>query len=434
MKIIPWDDKKWQIRFFSLWAGQAISIFGSQLVQFALVWWLTEETGSATVLATASLVAFLPQVILGPLAGTFVDRWNRRLTMLVADAGIAMATIVLAYLFAQGLVTITWIYVVLFLRSIGGGFHYPAMTAATSLMVPRDQLTRVQGLNQILQGILVVFSAPVGAIAVELLTTQSILMIDVVTAGFSILPLLVMLIPEPVRKADVNGQLEKASFWQDFKAGFIYVASWPGLLMIILLAVLLNFLLTPTTALEPLLITDHFGGGALQLGWFKSAFGGGMLVGGLLLSIWGGFKKRIITSLSGVSLMGVFFMLLGLFPSNLFLGAVGAAFMIAVMMPLVNGPLHAILQATVDADMQGRVFTLVGSMSAGMSPLGLLIAGPVADAFGVRIWYVIAGIACSVTGLAGFLIPAVMGIEENSNQRKAESFETPSETQSTVTG
>lgn len=426
---IPWSHEKWRVRFFSLWSGQAISLFGSQLVQFALIWWLTEKTGSATVLATASFIAFVPQVVLGPFAGTLVDRWNRRLVMIVADAGIAAATIVLVYLFARDLVTLPWIYVILFLRSIGGGFHHPAMLAATSLMVPKEQLTRVQGLNQMLQGVLAIFAAPLGAIAVGLMTTQAILMIDVGTAFFSVLPLLVMLIPEPEARRNGKGEVDSAPFWVDFKAGFRYVAAWPGLLMVILLAVLLNFLLTPTSSLEPLLVTQHYGGGAIQLGWFKSAFGGGMLVGGVLLSVWGGFKKRIVTSLTGISLMGAFFMLIGIFPANWFLGAMAASFMAAVMLPLVNGPLQAVLQASVDPEMQGRVFTLVGSMASAMAPLGLLIAGPVADALGVRAWFVIAGIVCSLTGLVGFFIPAVMGLEENrrqvlSDQKLEELFET----------
>ena len=430
---IPWNAEKWRVRFFSLWSGQAISLFGSQLVQFALIWWLTDETGSATVLATASLFAFLPQVLLGPFAGTLVDRWSRRTTMLVADAGIALATIVLAYLFAKDLVTLHWIYALLFVRSIGGGFHYPSMLAATSLMVPRDQLTRVQGMNQMLQGALAIFSAPVGAIAVELMTTQSILMIDVVTAAFSILPLLVMRIPETSAKLNGQGQVETAPFWEDFKAGFRYIAAWPGLLMVILLAVLLNFLLTPTTSLEPLLVTKHYGGGAIELGWLKSAFGAGMLAGGILLSAWGGFKKRIVTSLVGISLMGLFFMLLGLFPGNLFMGAVAAAFLAAVMLPLVNGPLHAVLQVSVDPEMQGRVFTLVGSMASAMAPLGLLIAGPVADVLGVRAWYVIAGVVCSLTGITGFFLPAVMGLEDNRRSVPGEEKARPIEADVTVT-
>lgn len=418
---IPWNPEKWQIRFFSLWSGQAISLFGSHLVQFALIWWLTEKTGSATVLAMASLVGFLPQVFLGPFVGTLVDRWNRRAVMILADVAIALATFVLVFLFSQGLVTTAWIYAMLFLRSLGGAFHYPAMSAATSLMVPKEQLTRVQGLNQMLQGVLMVFAAPVGAMAVEWLATEFILMIDIFTALFAVMPLLVLAIPEPARAVNGNGEIEQIPFWQDFKAGFRYVAAWPGLLMIVSMSVILNMMLTPTSSLQPLLITEYYGRGVLELGWMQSAFGGGIVVGGILLSVWGGFKKRILTSLWGIIGLGISFALIGLIPANAFFGAVLAAFSAAVMLPMINGPIRAILQAAVDPKMQGRVFTLVGSMATAMAPLGLVFAGPLAEAFGVRTWYIASGLVCLLVGAGGFFIPAILAVEENRREAPSSS-------------
>ena len=133
--------------FFILWGGQSVSLLGSQLVQFALIWWLTERTGSATVLAMASLVGFLPQVILGPFVGVLVDRWNRRLTMFAADTSVALATVVLAYLFWIEAAQIWHVFAILFVRSLTGSFHWPAMMASTSLMVPKEHLTRIQGLE-----------------------------------------------------------------------------------------------------------------------------------------------------------------------------------------------------------------------------------------------------------------------------------------------
>ena len=142
------DGRRWKAPVFTIWGGQALSILGSQLVQFALVWYLTVQTGSATVLATASLVGTLPQVIVGPFVGTLVDRSNRRWTMLLADSVITLATIVLAILFALDRVAIWHVYMVMLVRSLGGSFHSNAMSASTSLMVPVEDLTRVQGVNQ----------------------------------------------------------------------------------------------------------------------------------------------------------------------------------------------------------------------------------------------------------------------------------------------
>ena len=184
------DGKSWKTRFFTIWGGQALSILGSQLVQFALIWHLTVQTGSATVLATASLVGTLPQVILGPFVGTLVDRWNRRWIMLLADGIITLATILLAVLFALDAVAIWHIYVVMLIRSLAGSFHGNAMSASTSLMVPVEHLTRIQGINQMLTGGLNVVSAPLGAFLLDVLPLQGILAIDVATALLAIVPLL----------------------------------------------------------------------------------------------------------------------------------------------------------------------------------------------------------------------------------------------------
>ncbi len=198
------DNQTWKTTFFTIWGGQALSLLGSQLVQFSLIWYLTVSTGSATVLATASLVAMLPGVILGPFIGTLVDRWNRRLIMLLADSLVALATIALAVLFALNVMSIWHIYVVMFIRSLAGSFHGNAMNASTSLMVPVEKLTHIQGINQMLTGGLNVVAAPLGALLLEMLPIQGILAIDVVTALFAILPLIFIQIPQPERIAKVK--------------------------------------------------------------------------------------------------------------------------------------------------------------------------------------------------------------------------------------
>ena len=163
----------------------------------------------------------------------------------------------------------------------------------------------------------------------------------------------------------------------------------------------------------PILITEHFGGGVLQLGWIESAFGFGMIAGGLTLSAWGGFKKRILTSMFGLLGLGIGFALIGFVPPNLFWLGVASAFLAASMVPIVNGPVHAILQSAVEPEMQGRVFTLVGSLASAMAPLGLIVAGPVADTIGVQSWYVIGGVTCIFLAVVGYSLPALMNIEDN---------------------
>lgn len=406
------ENKNWKSRFFTIWTGQAFSLFGSALVQFALIWWLAREGGSATVLTIATLVGMLPQIILGPFAGALVDRWNRRLIMIVADATIAVSTLLLAYLFATGQVQIWHVYAIMAFRSLGGAFHFPAMSASTPLMVPQDQLTRVNGLNQTLQGINALIAPPVGALLIGVLPTENILLIDVGTALLAILPLLFIPIPQPVSHAETEHN-EKPGLLQDIRVAIEYIRKWPGLVAIISMALFINFLLVPTGSLMPLLVTKHFEKGALELGLINSAEGVGIIVGGILLSVWGGFKKKIVTSMIGIIGLGASVILIGIAPSNLFMLAVAGFFLIGAAIPITNGPVGALFQAVIRNDMQGRVMSLVNSAATAISPLGLLIAGPLSDALGLQVWFWAGGIICLLIGFAGFFVPAVMNVENN---------------------
>lgn len=398
--------------FLTIWVGQAISLLGSQLVQFALIWWLTQETGSGTVLALASIAGLVPGIILGPFAGVLVDRWNRRLTMIIADATVAAAAVALAVLFWTGTVQVWHVYVILFLRSLAGTFHWPAMQASTSLMVPESALARIQGLNQMVQGGLNIVAAPLGALLVSVLPVQGILAIDVVTALVAIGTLAIVMVPQPNRAPQAAGETAWQSFWGDLSEGLRYVRAWPGLMMIMAFAMLINMVLSPSSSLLPLLITDYFGGTALYLGGIEAALGVGVLLGGLALSAWGGFKRQIVTTLLGVIGIGVGGLVVGFAPPSLFAMAVVGMFIIGVMSSLTNGPIMAIMQGTIEPGMQGRVFTLLSSAAGAMMPLGLAIAGPLADAIGVETWFIIGGVVTLLVGIAGFFLPVVMTVED----------------------
>jgi DHA3 family macrolide efflux protein-like MFS transporter len=405
---------RWQVPFFTIWTGQAISLLGSMLVQFALVWRLTETTGSATVLATATLVGLLPGIVLGPFVGALVDRWNRRVVMLVADSVIALATIGLIYLSAVGAVQVWHIYVIMFIRALGGGFHWPAMQASTSLMVPEKHLSRVAGLNQTLHGIMNILSPPLGALLLGVLPLQGILAIDVATAAFAVVPLFFIAIPQPQhRPATHSADESKPSVWADVRAGLRYVWNWPGLLAVLVMGTLGNLLFNPAFSLVPLLVTDHFGGQALELGWLEAAGGIGIVLGGLILSAWGGFRRRILTSLMGFVGIGLGILGMGMAPVSAYWLALGAIFVVGMSVSMTDGPLLAVVQAKVAPEMQGRVLTLIVSAAKVMSPLSLAIAGPVADLMGVRVWYIVGGVASTLMGVGAFFVPAIVHLEDN---------------------
>ena len=211
--------------FWIVWSGQAVSLVGSQASQFALVWWLTEQTGSAAVLSTATLVALLPSVVLGPAIGALIDRWSRRLTMIAADAAVALGSLVLAALFLAGNAGPAVVLLFILWRAVGAAFHSPAMQAATSLMVPAEHLGRVQGANQMLQGGIGILAPPLGAVLLGVIGMSGVLALDVVTALFAVLPLLVLAIPEPKRSAESAGG---TAVWQDIRAGLGTCAGSPA--------------------------------------------------------------------------------------------------------------------------------------------------------------------------------------------------------------
>jgi len=400
------QNPKWQFRFFTIWFGQSFSMLGSHLVGFAFVWYLTEQTGSATVLTLGTLMQVLPSVVIGPFAGALVDRWNRKLVMVLFDSITALFTFFVALMFAFDRAQIWHIMLVMFIRSACGQFQWAAMTVSTTLMVPKRHLSRVAGANQALQGIMNIIGPALGAFLIAALPMQGVLFIDVSTAFLAVIPLLFFTIPQPVRNGTpASAQTEgKTNIFQDVAEGWRYVTGWPALTAIILLAMLVNFLINPAFSLLPLLVTEHFGKGAYELGFINSVFGIGTILGGLVLSTWGGFKNRILTSLGALVISGGAVLLVGLAPPNGYLIAMIGMALFGFLNPMVNGPLFAVMQAKVEPEIQGRVFSLLNAGAAFASPLGLAIAGPVADATSNQLWFIIGGILTLAAGLVSFTV------------------------------
>ncbi len=394
--------------FWMVWSGQSFSLLGSQLVQFALVWWLTRSSGgSAVVLAGATVMALLPQVFLGPLAGVLVDRWNRRVVMMVADGSVALTTVALAALFVAGKAEIWHVYAAMFVRALGGAFHWPAMQASTPLMVPERYLSRVAGLNQGLSGLANIIAPPLGAWLLERFSLQVVLGIDVATAVMAILPLCFIVIPQ----ASAASERGVRSVWQDFGEGLRFVRRWTGLAILIGVIALLHFMAVPAFELVPILATRALNGDIARFAGLQMAFGVGLVAGGVTLGLWGGFKRRVVTAIVAVMGIGAGLLAVGLtpvmMPEMAFVALGGVGFMI----PLINGSIQAVIQAAVPAELQGRVFTFVMSGSSAMVPLGMAVAGPLADAFGVRVWYWSAGLLMMGAGLMLLAIPQVMNLE-----------------------
>jgi len=406
----PEHEKKLLRRFFIVWTAQAFSLVGSGVVQFALVWWLTIDTGSATVLALAMMAAMLPQVVGGPFVGPLVDRWNRRHVMVAADTGIAVVTLVLILLFIAGAVEVWHVFVAMALRGVGGAFHWPAMAASTSLMVPKRHMTRVGGLNQAVNGVVGIVAPALAAAMIVFLPMEWVLSVDIVTAAIAVAPLLFIMIPQPT--ADDSGPAKSPSVLREMREGFTFLKAWPGMVAFLLLIIPINMVFAPAGALMPIFVTEYFHEGVEELAMIEISFGASFIIGGVVLGIWGGTKRKMYTILGGGVVSGLAGVGVGLVPPDLFVLALFWFFVTGFSVAVLNGCAMGVMQNAIRADMQGRVFALVGSVTMAMSPIGLLIAGPVADAVGVSLWFVMAGVVTTGLMLLGFMMPSVVKLED----------------------
>ncbi len=414
--------------FFMVWTGQLVSVVGSALTGFALQVWVYLETGSVTQLALVSLFLALPAVLLSPVAGALVDRWDRRLAMLGADVTAAVGTLGIALLHMSGNLEIWHIYALVGLGAIGNSIQTPAWMAAVPLLVPKRQLGRANGLVQVSDAVALV-SAP--AIAGALLATVglgAVLVADLATFGVAVGTLAAVRFPRPERSSDMSG----ASIWDDVRLGWRYLRARVGLVWLLGLYAGVNFVLAFTNVLViPLIVSfssESVAGGVL------SAAGFGMLVGSLAVSAWGGPKRRIPGILGGIALGGICVVATGLRPSVLLIGA-GMLLLMAIV-PIVNTASQVIWQVKVDPAVHGRVFALRRMISQAISPIAILTAGPLADRVfeplladdgalagtvgavigtgpgrGIALMVILSGIGVITMAIAGWVHPRVRNLE-----------------------
>jgi len=401
--------QSWLKRFAAIWTGQTLSNIGSVAGRFALIWWVTQETGSATVLATASIAAMVPSILLRPFVGVWVDRLNRKLVLILSDGWIALVSLGLAVLIWTGSMSLWHIYLVMLLRSVGHAFHSTAMAASVTLLVPKQHFGRVEGSNQVAEGALQVMAPLLGALLINALPLHSIMMIDVITALFAIVPLIVIRIPQP-KPLDAQAET-RTPFWTDFKAGLQYVFRWRGLIALLGLQVTVTCVVAPLFALTPLLVTTVFLGDAMLYGSFSAASGLGFILGGLALAVWGGSKRKILTTLLAVVLMGGAFGLIALTPSGLSALAISGFFVAGVALAMGTGCLRATFRGTVHPAMQGRVGSLMRSSSDAVRVAALALVGVVSDAVGLRPVFFVAALVLIAASIGGFLLRPLRNIE-----------------------
>ena len=361
--------------FIVVWVGQLVSLLGTSMTNFALTIWVYGETGQATDLALVGFFYTVPLLALSPFAGALVDRSNRKLMMIVSDAGAGFATIMVLILFSTGYLEIWHLYVSAAISGASQTVQWPAYSASISTMIPKELYGRAHGLNSLSGNGSRIFAPILAAALLGFVGIRTILWIDVVTFTFAISTLLFVVIPQPEKTEE--GAKSEGSFLAESMFGFYYIWQRKSLLGLQLVFLCGNFFASLAYTLVAPMILARTGNDEILLGSVQSVGAVGGVVGGLVMSAWGGPKKLVHGVFLGWFFSGVALFLMGF--GQVWLIWAAASFISAFLIPPLNGSNQAIWQKKVPADLQGRVFSIRRLIAWLINPIAMLIAGPLAD-------------------------------------------------------
>lgn len=390
----------WQKRVTIFMTGQTISMFGSFLVQYAILWHLTLTTKSGLVLALAVIFGFVPQAIVSIFAGVWADRVNRRLMIIASDSTIALSTLLLALLMLSGVDDLWLIFLVMAVRSVGAGIQMPAVSALIPQIVPTDKLMRINSINSTIQSVMGLI-APVAAAAVYAnFSIVAIFFVDVATAIIGVAMLTMISVPTLQRILSD----EKPSYFADLKDGLNYIFTHDLVRWVMVVFAVVFLLAVAPSNLSPLFIARNFGTEVWKLTVAEVTFSVGTAIGGALLALFANKVNRI-AMIIGVSIFFGFITIgMGL-STNLLVFCV-LFFVIGLAVPSFYTSAMTMLQETVEPERQGRVFGFVGIVIALAMPVGMAVLGPLADFIAIEILFIVCGIAMVIAASAAILLPA----------------------------
>jgi len=364
----------WEKNVVLFLTSQIISIFGSSLVHYAVMWYITLETKSGIMMTISIICATIPTLLVSPFAGVWADRYSRKLLIVMSDAFIAAATLILAILFLMGYKSIGLLLVITAIRAFGSGIQTPAIGAFLPQITEEEKLTKVNAVNGSLQSFVLMLSPMLSGALLTVASIETIFFIDVITAALAI-SVMIFFLHAPVHKKALEKQ--PVSYFADLKQGFLYIGSHQYIKSFFLFCALFFILAAPVAFLTPLQVARSFGSDVWRLTAIEVAFSMGMILGGIVLASWGGFRNKVHTMTLASFLIGACTMALGAAPVFslyiLFMAACGVA------LPIFNTPATVLLQEKVEEDYMGRVFGVLSMISNTMMPLGMLAFGPMAD-------------------------------------------------------
>jgi DHA3 family macrolide efflux protein-like MFS transporter len=405
----------WKKIFLIIWTGQFFSILTSSIVNFAIIIWLSINTGSAEILAYAAIASLLPQSLIGPFAGVYIDRWDRKLTMILADGFIALCTLTIAILFYSDLADLWYIIVLLALRSIGSAFHMPAMQASVPLIAPESKLLKIAGINQSIQSVSTIAGPALGALAITTMDIEQVLLLDIIGAGMAIAALCLVTIPNPDRSEHKTHHI-----FREIISGVREVTRQSGLRWLFFFAILSTLCIMPVSVLFPLMTLNYFGGDVYQVSLIEVIWGVGMLLGGLFLSVIKGAVNKVLLINSMYLVLGVSLSVSGLLSPSAYPYFVVLTAMSGVSGAIYNSCFNTVLQETINPSMLGRVFSMYFSVALLPSLIGLVGIGFFADTVGLARTFVLLGAVIFVLGVISFTIPSLTDLGKKGTAQKTE--------------
>lgn len=383
-------ESSWKKKFLTIYIGQAFSIIGSAAVQFGIIFYLTLQTGSAVTLSIAAIAGYLPGILFGSFAGVHIDRNKKKTVMMIADGGIALSSIILAAAFIMpSPPSNILIYIMLFVRGIGTVFHGISMQAAIPLFVPGEELVKAGGWAQLVNGAGNLIGPAIGALLIKFLDMEYVMLIDIVGATFAIICLLCVKLNDPKKEYTKN---EKPNFSDEFRHGLKALKKNKPLYRTIPHYVITGFLYMPLNALFMLLVVAHYGGGETEASYMEIAIGLGMILGSIIVGQFGKMKRKLTVFSLATAAMGGFAFVVGALPPALFWAGVVVTFVWGIVIPFFSVPFGAYAQESILPEDMGRVTSLIYTLCYIGNPLGIAVAGPIADMVGINNLFMAIGI------------------------------------------
>ncbi len=395
---MPMSESSWKKNIAVFLSSQTLSLFGSSLVQYALMWHITLETKSGLMMTLYIVCGFLPTFFLSPFAGVWADRYDRKKLIILADALIALVTLALAIVFLSGNKSIPLLFLAAGIRAFGSAIQQPAVGAMLPQMVPQESLTRINGINGSIQSALSLVSPIASGALLGLAGIEFIFFIDVATAALAIALLAGFLKVKPHAKALESKTLPGGgfSYFKDMADGFRYIREHRFLVGYFIYVGLFLWMITPAAFLTPLQTTRRFGEEVWRLTALEILFSAGMMLGGVAIAAWGGFKNRMKTMVLSNAIMALCTLALGIVGEFwLYLAIMG---IFGVTIPFYNTPSMVMIQEHVEEAYMGRVFSVMTMVSTSLMPLGMLVFGPLADAMRIEILLLGTGAAMLALG------------------------------------